>query len=725
MTLKYANGFETMRDDSDLRNQGWIFSPNTLYTAMYPSGTALPGTAVHPLGAFTSSTTAEGASGANDFAYFNTSITVNQAWNAGGFSFGVAAKFNSATAYSYAAGNNTSNPNQMVYDGSLYWAIRLQGSTYSIASSPDLMTWTVAPDVPAAPSATSTLSYISGTLYFCITSGNSLVIYYSTNKAVSWSSQTMTLNINSNSGAPGIVLASGNSSFPHIVSAGYMNPGANISGLSVWVGTVGGTLTAISSAATSVNTTEPVVCRSKLTNGLVICAAGQNSSVAFQTATAANASLNTNAAWATATASMGLPNDIVYNPSSNLWVVATTTGIYTFANVGGTPSAPSGELTVSQRYSGVAITSLFWNGTELIAVGQNGTIITSTDGITWTLQSNRIMPAASGYNWVGAFNDGSRYVLYSNSTTGVLATSPDLLTNYQALYVMDSAEQEMTTAWGALSVLAVTPPSGSTFTIAGRIGLQCSAVSAGNRTITFVAPAIAGTIGTTPVSTSNLWHYYEVKATRVAGTVNAFTVQLYIDNVSVLGPATIQYAPTNDTTSVLLFNLNRSGQFTAYDDMYLTLDDGVANTLQGPLGTINIVVERPDSDVQAQWTKTGGGATNASAVSQAALSSTSAQYVSSNNAGDKDIYATSTTVPAGYMAKAQIVEAYFTKTSTTAPTVNVGIKSGTAEADSQTVTINGANATYVSLISDVNPNGNVPWNNASINSSDFVINHVS
>lgn len=725
MTLKYMQGFETMRDDSDLRSQGWVFSPNVLYTAMYPSGTTLPGTALHPLGAFSSSTTAEGAAGANDFAYFNTGVTVNQAWNAGGFTFGINAKFNSAVAASYAAGGGTTNSGQMCFDGSLYWAIRLQNSTYSIATSPDLINWTVVPTLPAAPSATSMLSAVGSTIYFCVAaSGTSMTIYYTNNRGVSWSSQTVTGIGSGNTVVAGAVIGTGNSSFPHVVFAGWCFPGANQSGIKLFVGTVGGTLTAITGTNSNQNITAPVNARPRINNGLVTCFNAGAGTVVFQTATASNAALNTDAAWTNASATLANPNDIVYNPTSNLWVVATSSGISTFANVGGTPSAPSGTLTVTSRYSAGAITSLFWTGTQMIGVGQSGAIITSPDGVTWTAQPARIMPAVNGYNWAGAINDGTQYVLYSSSTTGVVATTPDLLTNFQAKYVMDSSELfPSPTTVGILSVLATAPFSGSTFSTPTRIGCQCSGVSSGNRTIAFINNATS--LGTTVVPVTNLWHYYEIKATSVPGTTNLFSVQLRIDNIAVVGPANVQFVTTADTTSIMVLNLNRSGQFTAYDDIYLTLDDGVANTLQGPLGTINIVVERPDSDVQAQWTKTGGGATNASAVSQSALSSTSAQYVSSNTAGDKDVYATSTTVPAGYTAKAQIVEAYFTKTSTTAPTVNVGIKSGTSEVDGQTITVSGSNATYVSLISDVNPNGNVPWNNASINASDFVINHVS
>jgi hypothetical protein len=53
MTLKYMQGFETMRDDSDLRAQAWTSNPSKLTTrnvAFIPSVTGVAGFSLRPLG---------------------------------------------------------------------------------------------------------------------------------------------------------------------------------------------------------------------------------------------------------------------------------------------------------------------------------------------------------------------------------------------------------------------------------------------------------------------------------------------------------------------------------------------------------------------------------------------------------------------------------------------------------------------------------------------------
>jgi hypothetical protein len=55
MTLKYMQGFETMRDDSDFRLQGFILAPSAQRIVPIPSFTGVGGTSIHSLGAGTCS----------------------------------------------------------------------------------------------------------------------------------------------------------------------------------------------------------------------------------------------------------------------------------------------------------------------------------------------------------------------------------------------------------------------------------------------------------------------------------------------------------------------------------------------------------------------------------------------------------------------------------------------------------------------------------------------
>ncbi|MGT3783811.1 hypothetical protein ACVTE8_14715, partial [Staphylococcus aureus] len=198
---------------------------------------------------------------------------------------------------------------------------------------------------------------------------------------------------------------------------------------------------------------------------------------------------------------------------------------------------------------------------------------------------------------------------------------------------------------------------------------------------------------------------------------------IYVDGVQVGSKFTYQFTQTTDTTGLFLIGFQRSGCFTAIDDIYVTLEDGTG--LSGNLGQINIVAQRPTADVQAQWVPTGGTGTNASAVNQSALSSMSSKNVASSNSGDVDVYSSSDTIPAGYSARAQLVETYFTKTSTTAPVVSVGLRSAAAETDSAQITVSGTTPTYASVLSDIDPNGNKAWSTNSIKASQFVLNHIT
>jgi hypothetical protein len=220
-------------------------------------------------------------------------------------------------------------------------------------------------------------------------------------------------------------------------------------------------------------------------------------------------------------------------------------------------------------------------------------------------------------------------------------------------------------------------------------------------------------------------HYYELVYTKSTSAVNSFTFQLFVDNVLVYGPTAAQpVAATTDTTSVLFAIIPTTQCVSQVDDVYLNFIDG--SGMSGVQGTLNIVAQRPTTDVQAQWVKSGSAASNSLSVATSALSSVPGNYVSSSNAGDKDIYSSSATVPTGYTVKGIQVDAMMTKTSTTNPVVNIGVSSGSTETDSTNVTLSTQNvAQLVSLPIDKDPNGNVAWTNASVQASKFVLNHVT
>ncbi len=730
MTLKLMQGFESMRDDTDFRTQGWVTAPSKVQAALAPSFSAVAGTSMRSLGAGSASAAVPGATGAPDIGYYNTGITINQAYLAGGFSYGFNARFNSGVQSSYASGS-TANPNQSCFDGTNYWAIRISGGVYQVAYSTDLINWSVtSSQPPGGLDSSASIAYMGSGLIAVVRvtgSTSSLAVYYTNNLGVSWTTQVLATS-GSSTTILGSATATGNATYPHAVMIGTNGVAGSNSGL--YVGTLGGTMTLVS-ALTGLNASS----KPHLISGLVVfplySSVAGNSYVT--SATASNSALNTTGAWSLATlnASAGAVVDIAYSPSSNNWVIASTNGLWSFPNTGaaGTPVAPTGSITATQRYSTVGMLDVWWTGTQFMAHGQSGHIVTSPDGVTWTETGGHILPVGvAGTDWRSSLYDGSRYVLFSDSTNGVIATTPDGVTNYQTQYVQEGAEIAPATnyAFYAPGVMGSTtaPVSGGTWTaVTGMFCVGVNAVSGATRTVglSYTTTSYEATL---PALSAPGSHYFEIVATSVGGTANAFTTNLYVDGTLALTSAAARaFTTTTDTTSVIILTLGRGARFTAVDDMYFTLQDGTG--LVGPLGPVSIVVEAPVTDVQAQWVKTGTAVSNSLSSGTTSLSSNSGNYVSSANAGDKDIYGTTAVSVTGYTVKAVQVEGYLSNTGTGTVVANVGLVSGGTESDGTNQSLTTATPTYASNIYSTNPNGNVPWTLAAASAANVALNHIS
>lgn len=734
MTLKYMQGFETMRDDSDLRTQGWSPNPSktsTRNTAFIPSVTGVAGTSLRPMGPFQSplsNVAGWGGASTNDFGYLNTGITTNQAWLAGGVTFGFGAKFNSGVSASYGAGTATCMG--ACFDGTRYWAIRAVGSSYNVAYSTDLQNWTVTASQPAVTlDASATVSYMGGGMIALgrqATATTAYAVYYTTNLGASWGSQTL-LTGTSTALLYGSGIATGNATYPHAWLSEGLTTG-------VYVGTIGGTMTQVASIATS---SPNVSVTPRISGNILSFFVGQGNVGTIFSADVTNAALNTAAAWSTATLSgtQSFPLSMAYHPTANVWMYSSSLGIYTFPNTGaaGTPVAPTGSITLTQRYSTVGILNVFWNGSSAIGFGLQGHIVSSPDGVTWTESGGHVLPlGVSGTDWRSVVYDGSRYVIFSDATSGVIVTTPDGIGNFSCQYALEFAEVTQaiggTTATQGTGLICGSAPSSTTGQWTGSgtgsayaTYLVVGPASAGARPIAVNTGKDGSNIFTSSVSITPLYHFYEMKLTAVAGTTNMFTNSLYVDGTLVGSATNQQYVATSDTTSLLIAVFQRNGVFTAIDDIYITLDDGTG--LVGPLGAVNMVARRPTTDVQAQWVKNGSAASNSLTVNNPALSSQTANYLSSNNAGDKDIYTSGDVIPVGYSPKAVQLEATFTRGSTTVPSVNIGLISGGTESDSSTVQV-GTSATYVTKIYQTDPNGNKAWTGANVTAAQMTASHI-
>lgn len=744
MTALYMNGMDTMLDDSDFRAAGWTPNPSKAAiknVVTIPSVSGIPGCSLRPMGPYQSplnAAAAIGSAAANDLGYFNTGVTVNQAWLAGGITLGFGAKFNSGVAAAYGATTSApTNYNRLAFDGTLYWTIQKVGSAaYNIATSPDLTNWTVTASQPTTgvTATTSTIAYLGGGIIAVYgTTGGLAVrfVSYTTNNGAAWS--TFSLPSAASAGPEtGVFAATGNPSFPHVAQVSNAVAGANGA---ILVGTVGTLMTSVLTQATA--TTSLSYAHIRVIGGIVI-SLGSSDTKTIYSANAMDPALNTAAAWnlATGFTPAGVMNDIAYNSTSNLWVLATANGIYTFANTGaaGTPVIPVGVQTPVARYTTAGMTSVYWTGAKLVAVGLAGHIITSPDGLTWTESGGHLIRVgAAGTDWLNSIYDGTRYVLLSDSTTGLVVTTPDLETNYKCMYAIESAEVSQAisqTMNGTALYPAAAAPSQTTGQFVFTTNTQTTYFlvgpdSGGARPLAINRGDTGGSIFTGSQLTTAAYHYYELKYTKNASAANSFLLSVYVDG-TLIGSASMPtlIVPSTDTTSLFVAAFQRNGVWTAFDDIYITLDDGIAGKLQGPLGIVNIVARRPTTDVQAQYVRVGSAPSNALSVNSLALSANATNMVKSDTVGDKDIYTSTDVIPAGFTPLAVMTEAYFSRGTSAASTATIGKSLNGSEVDSPAFTVNSATPVYQSHIFETDPTG-AHWTKATVLAVATDLTHVS
>ncbi|QRE00315.1 hypothetical protein [Burkholderia phage BCSR5] len=799
MTIPYMQGFETILDDSDFRAQGWQApAASTMPVVTPPSITPMQGRSLRTLPPYNSDLAA--GDGGNIYVpgAYNTGITVNQAWKAGGFSFGFTGKWNDPNnRYAFAQGQilgaSAFNNGQFCFDGTLYWAIRATiviGGTpvLTLANSPDLINWTVfANQPPGALTANHSLSSPSpGQLAIVhITSGTpsagniSPVVYYLDRAGGNWTTlmpdAVPTTTTGATGNVAGYVGATGNPAFPHVMYYGYNSSNNGFSAL--LVGNLATGMTRVATLGGSAAGWTVGVNQIKVQDGVICVLAGRHGSAPTMWSAKANdPALNTTAAWSVALmniATQGPVTDIAYHQASGLWVAGAvtsttaTSGIYTTPAAGGAgsaiaplggpasnsltsfPAPPNVPMTVRSTDTGISNVYVVKNvvyafsGSNGNNANATGAIMTSTDGVTYTPQK-RIMPLGanfkSGYagSWRSVYWTGSQYVMCTANPNPVnnvtlnanfIIVSPDLASDYECKYASEGVEiGGITTNGGSTGlVVATAAPTAGTFTQASAPGgaLQFySASPASNlRNVGLVTNGGGWYLQAAPQPATGLISAEWVA--RATATPNTFVVDLYINNALVgTGTPLLLGSSQADVTSLFLIQVDRFGRLTAFDDITFTLLDGKG--LQGPLGPINLISRAFNQDVQDQWVP-NGAATNVQAVTQKGLSSRNDRFVSSTNAGDEDKYASTTPIPAGYTAKAVMLEGYFARTSTTNPVVQLSIESGAANArvSSGQVNINSQNPTYVAVISDIDPATGKPWTNAAIAAARAVPTHIS
>ncbi len=749
MALRYANGFEGVRDDNDWRAMGWI-TPSTQVGAHtvcgVPSITGISGTSIKVMGPYAATALRLPNQGATyqDPGMFDTGYTVNQLWAAGGFAFGFYGYFNSGTQNQIAA----VQPNQVVYDGSqYYWAIMLTGTgTYNVAYSTDAVHWTATVAAPNATSlaSNSTLCVIgsgpTATVYVNNNTNNSASSWgsYTTNLGTSWTTPTVPpVSGNWNLGG---CASTGNSSFPLVFGA---DIATTAGGVYVYAsGLTGSPIQVVTGPGTAISYAIKYV-----PNAACTVALGSTGTINVG---AASASLGTSAGWPAATTLSGVRDMTYFN---GVWIAATSAGISTAPPASTGPvTGPSSSATWTAQLSAAAgIRAVTANSVIAVAVGYDptttslGAIWTSTNGTTWT-KSNRLLryaTAATGFSNV--IWDGTRFLIFGGSSNNIIAQSTDGF-QWNPIYYPDYTETVESSSGsitglylGTLASGVYSAPTGSTTSTNMLFVIEAGALSSGNR----VVQALVGqygasntvnsftSLGSTTINTStNPGNYYELIFIPTA-TANTFIVSFSVNGTVISTSATgyLLTASTTDTTSHVLINLGRAGTFTAFDDM--SFSDYSGTVFNKNLGPINMVVNTPVSDVQAQWTRGGSQASNAAAVGLNSFTNASnvAGYnVSTFTTGAKDIYNMSATIPTNFTGRALLVEGYFERSGgSVAPTVTVGAVSGSAEVDSANVSVpNTSTPTYAYLLVPTDPNTGAAWaSNSALTSAKVSITKTS
>jgi hypothetical protein len=752
MTIKFMEGFDSVRDNTDLTSRGWIRSTAALTTngvgvLGMPTKTNAPsGSGVRLRGPYAAGNSVPfGAAARADFGMINTGQSVYSLWQAGGFTLGANVTFNSATQVQVGATQVCA----MSYDGSqYYWAILMTSTgTYTVGYSTDLVNWTTTATQPTGLVQASSIHASGNTVFvgrgpFNLTAnlGN---LYYTTNQGATW-----TANVTATSGVR-TVQATGSAATPYVFGS--------------WDGGTYATIyyqTSLTSAATRVGTiqistssniSEATVSK-KIGNLVFFCGwaaygqLGPNASTTWWTWCDNTTDMTQAANWkASATLTNLCQNDITF--FNNTWISVGYGGLYTAPNSATSPAiaGPLAAWTTVINTGTNVIFSVDSNSTIAVAVGQDptnttlGAIWTSTDGLTWT-KSNRFIGSVSATSgsqgFVKVFWDGARFVIVGALNSNVIATSPDGL-NWTPIYYPDytettqglsgfgmfsgTAASGVFTPWGSVAgntygiVVSVGALSGSTRTIG-------AASCVGPTTFTVAStPAVV-----TPATGGSSTHYIEIVANAINGANNQFNFKMTIDGVLTglitTTTTSFQLAALTDTagTAQLFINLPRSGQIVQIDDMYLATANGTSNI--GPLGAITILPHSPTGDVQDQWTPSSGSS-NAAVAGVSALSNAGTKSVSTNVDAAKDVYSCNA-IGANYKVLAVQAESYFSATAGT-PNATVAIRSGSVEAASANSTPTTTTPVIASVFSEVDPATGAAWTTAAASSSTIALNKIS
>lgn len=122
-------------------------------------------------------------------------------------------------------------------------------------------------------------------------------------------------------------------------------------------------------------------------------------------------------AWPATTAGSQGFNSVAWSPEHNVWIAVGNNGtIY---------RGLANAATWSARTSNTSndLQAVTWAGNRFVVVGSNGTVLTSTDGLSWTTRTSGTTQTLIGINWRS--NGGSTALVAVGSNGTILTSSAE------------------------------------------------------------------------------------------------------------------------------------------------------------------------------------------------------------------------------------------------------------------------------------------------------------
>lgn len=415
------------------------------------------------------------------------------------------------------------------------------------------------------------------------------------------------------------------------------------------------------------------------------------------------------------------------------------TGTVTNAIWTGKQFIAGGGNTLFGSYDGITYRTLFSPGTPTLCMEQNGdTVIVGSSqasqagrawrsadgGETWSEISIPLtatfgnifyekgvwfaVPAANVEPWQYSIDDGVTWLAHPTRTESV---SYPVISRYSArafgsLYFNLVLE-------GTTYLCRVTVNSATDVTVVSTNGANLTGLS--TRFVGFNGRRLFAHAG----GTTTLWYSYDGDSwSNQASLTTAQTNSgfLPVEGVLLFGAVTSSNAARIVVPELLDHPLDFTldgYSFSRYDDIIV---NDAAAPFAGPLGEGRLLKIPLDTADQSQWAPNPTSLTNVEAATQQTVSSATA-FVESNEAGQKDIYGTSSfSIPVGYRAAAVQVDGYFTRTLNTIPSARLGVRSGTSEDTTPEipVTANIGAKVYVSKIAQTNPATGAAWTSTAV-----------